>query len=151
MDALENGEVPAVLTIPVLKAIVNIIGNVLNSPEFEMTQAQKRTLRPYVRAFAFLLDKEESPEAKKQLLQEKGEAFLPTFLDVVGDEITLFTGRTRKDCPVCGKEDLLKLSNHLRQMHNIRGEERKQLLKISKNGFYRTDDKGEQDTNQEAS
>ncbi len=146
MDALENGEVPTVLTTPVLKSIVNIIGNVLNDPAFEITPTQKRTLRPYISTYIFLLDKDESPKAKKQLLQEKGEAFLPTFLDIVGDKISLFTNRTRKDCPVCGKEDLLKLSNHLKQMHNITGDERKRLLK---HGFNCTDDQGDKDTDEE--
>ena len=150
MDALENSDVPTVLvklTIPVLRSIVNIIGNVLNNPEFHISPTQKRILRPYVAAYTFLLDKNESPEAKKQLLQEQGEAFLPTFLDIIGDEISLFTERKRKRCPVCGKEGLIKLSNHLKQMHNITGDERKQLLKASqKNERNSTDDKGDSDS-----
>ena len=146
MDALENGEVPTVITTPVLRSIVNIIGNVLNNPSFEMTQAQKRKLRPYITTYAILLDKDESPSVKKQLLKEKCEAFLPTFLDIVGDDIGLFTTRTHKDCPVCGKENLLKLSNHLKQTHNITGDERKRLLK---HGFNRTDDKGDEDAHEE--
>ena len=28
-------------------------------------------------------------------------------------------GRARKDCPICGTENLLKLSNHMRQVHNL--------------------------------
>ena len=133
MEALEVGDVPTVLdnlTRPVLKSIVNIIGNVLNNPEFHISQTQKRLLKPYISSYVFLLDKKQSPEDKKDILQEKGEAFLPTFLDIVGDDISLFipVGRTRKDCPKCGKEALLKLSNHLLQVHNIRGEERKRLL-----------------------
>ena len=146
MDALENGEVPTVFTTPVLKSVVNIIGNVLNNPTFEITETQKRILRPYISTYIFLLDKDKSPKAKKLLLQEKSEAFLPTFLDIVGDKISLFTTRTHKDCPVCGKEDLLKLSNHLKQVHNITGVERKRLLK---NGFNRTNDKRDKDTNEE--
>ena len=154
MDALENGDVPTVLlklTTPVLRSIVNIIGNVLNNSEFTISPTQKRVLRPYVSSYLFLLDKKESSEAKKQLLQETGEAFLPTFLDIVGDDITLFTERNRKQCPVCGKEDLIKLSNHLKQKHNITGDERKHLLKTSnteqKNGFNSTDDKGDSHSN----
>ncbi len=156
MDAY--GDVPTVLdnlTIPVLRSIVDIIGNVLNNPTFEMTQTQKRTLRPYIPAYKFLLDKKKPREAKKRLLQEKGEAFLPTFFDIVGDDINLFVpekvNRKRKSCPVCGKEDLLKLSNHLKQVHNITGDERRRILKeqISVHGLDRTDDKGNEDTNAE--
>ena len=146
MDALENGEVPTVFTTPVLRSIVNIIGNVLNNPAFEITPTQMHTLRPYINDYIFLLDKDESPKAKKLLLQEKGNAFLPTFLDIVGDDINLFTNRTRKDCPVCGKENLLKLSNHLKQVHNITGVERKHMLK---HGFNCTDDQGDKDTDEE--
>ncbi len=153
MDALENGDVVAVLdnlTRPVLKSVVNIIGNVLNNPEFHISQRQKRILKPYIKSYAFLLDKKESPEAKKQLLQERGEAFLPTFLEIVGDDIRLFipVGRTRKDCPMCGKEDLVKLSNHLLQVHNITGEERKRLLNTAHHGFNRTDAQGGKDSDE---
>lgn len=35
--------------------------------------------------------------------------------------------RRRKDCPVCKKEGLLKLSNHLTMVHNITGKKRKTL------------------------
>ena len=156
MDALENGDVPTVLnnlTRPVLKSIINIIGNVLNNPQFHISQTQKRVLKPYITTYAFLLDKKQSPGDKKDVLQEEGEAFLSTFLDIVGDDISLFipVGRTRKDCPKCGKEDLLKLSNHLLQVHNISGEERKQLLQeqtrniTAHHGLNRTDEGSDQE------
>ena len=149
MDALENGDVHTVmdnLTLPVLQSIVNIIGNVLNNPTFKITKKQKRRLIPYKTTYAFLLDKKQPPEAKKHVLQQKGEAFLPTFLDIVGDEISLFTTRIRKSCPVCGKEDLIKLSNHLKQQHNITGEKRKQMLRNSSHIAHATDDQGDEDS-----
>ena len=36
--------------------------------------------------------------------------------------------RTRKDCPICGKKSLLKLSNHLADFHQLSCEEREQYL-----------------------
>ena len=37
--------------------------------------------------------------------------------------------RNRRHCPICGKQDLLKLSNHLSQAHQLTSEERQPLLK----------------------
>ena len=36
--------------------------------------------------------------------------------------------RARKDCPICGKEGLLKLSNHLADFHQLSCEAREQYL-----------------------
>ena len=36
--------------------------------------------------------------------------------------------RTRKDCPICGKNSLLKFSNHLADFHQLSCEEREQYL-----------------------
>ena len=36
--------------------------------------------------------------------------------------------RTRKDCPICGKKSLLKLSNHLADSHQLSCEAREQYL-----------------------
>ena len=36
--------------------------------------------------------------------------------------------RFRKDCPICNKPGLLYLSDHIRQVHNIHGDERKEWL-----------------------
>ena len=33
---------------------------------------------------------------------------------------------TRKDCPICGKKSLLKLSNHLAELHQLSCEAREQ-------------------------
>ncbi len=39
--------------------------------------------------------------------------------------------RTRKDCPLCGKKSLCKLSNHLADTHQLSSEERRVYLKSS--------------------
>ena len=36
--------------------------------------------------------------------------------------------RFRKDCPICNKPGLSYLSDHIRQVHNIHGDERKEWL-----------------------
>ena len=36
--------------------------------------------------------------------------------------------RSRRDCPICGNRDLLKLSNHLSQTHGLSSEERQRWL-----------------------
>ena len=36
--------------------------------------------------------------------------------------------RTRKNCPICGKKSLLKLSNHLADFHQLSCEAREQYL-----------------------
>ena len=36
--------------------------------------------------------------------------------------------RTRKDCPICGKKSLLKLSNHLADFRQLSCEAREQYL-----------------------
>ena len=36
--------------------------------------------------------------------------------------------RRRKDCPICGKKNLVKLSNHLADIHQLSAEERKYYL-----------------------
>ena len=36
--------------------------------------------------------------------------------------------RNRRDCPICGNRDLLKLSNHLSQTHGLSSEERQRWL-----------------------
>ena len=46
----------------------------------------------------------------------------------------------KRDCPVCGKPELLSLSDHLRQVHRLKSDERKQWLKAavfpgSKSGY----------------
>ena len=36
--------------------------------------------------------------------------------------------RTRKVCPICGQKGLLKLSNHLANVHKLSSEERQSYL-----------------------
>ena len=37
--------------------------------------------------------------------------------------------RRRKDCPLCGKQNLVKLSNHLASVHQLPREKRQPYLK----------------------
>ena len=37
----------------------------------------------------------------------------------------------KRDCPVCGRPELLSLSDHLRQVHRLKSYERKQWLKAA--------------------
>ena len=36
--------------------------------------------------------------------------------------------RVRRTCPICGKENFLKLHNHLAQVHGLNAQERQQYL-----------------------
>ena len=56
-------------------------------------------------------------------------------------------GRVRRDCPVCDKKGLKKLSNHLKQVHGI--EDRKELLRKVKDETVEEDDTSEQDETSE--
>ena len=41
-------------------------------------------------------------------------------------------GRTRRNCPVfgCGSTNLVRLANHLHQVHGMDTEERKKMAKV---------------------
>ena len=53
-----------------------------------------------------------------------------TFKSDVGRKISSFDimPRRRKHCPICGKKNLLKLSNHLADMHELSSEQRQPFL-----------------------
>ena len=40
--------------------------------------------------------------------------------------------RRRRDCPICSKKNLAKLSNHLADIHRLSGEERQHYLSKAK-------------------
>lgn len=40
--------------------------------------------------------------------------------------------RKRKDCPICGKQGLLRLANHLADYHQLSSEERQSYLMQAK-------------------
>ena len=90
--------------------------------------------RKYLSTYKTLLDKGEPMKLKKALLQKNGHKYLPMFLDSVSEDLDDFIprdrDRTRRDCAVCGKKGLKKLSNHLKQVHGI--EDRKALLQQAK-------------------
>ena len=57
--------------------------------------------------------------------------------------------RKRKNCPVCGKKNLLKLSNPLGVVHKLTGEERKEKLQEAEYGFDSADDQRDESSDQE--
>ena len=61
---------------------------------------------------------------------------MPTLLEIIGDQIKtlLPQHRNKKNCPLCDKKALVKLSNHLKQVHKLTGTDRKRLLRQQ---FYR--------------
>ena len=137
LEELQEGDVKkalARLDVRTVKTLLNVIRNVIDNPTFKecITPEHKKILKPYHNTFAKLLDDQLNLSEKRKLLQKDGDKYLPTFLDIIGDElencIPRKVNRKRKDCPVCGKENLLKLSNHLKEVHHIDGEKRKNML-----------------------
>ena len=117
-----------------VKTLLNVIRNVIDNPDFKdcITAEHRKILKPYQNTFAKLLDDKVKLSDKRKLLQRDGAEYLPTFLEIIGDEldecIPRQIKRNRKDCPVCGKENLAKLSNHLADVHNLSKEKRKEYL-----------------------
>ena len=114
------------------KTLLNVIYNVLLNPEYNenISEVEKRKLSPYKKTFHKLLDKKVKLQDKLNILKNNGKHYIQTFLDIIGEDLEYCKVKEeRLDCPICGKERLLKLSNHLRKQHNITGEKRKQLLK----------------------
>ena len=76
--------------------------------------------------------------------------YLPIFLDIIGTDIEQFLprkpNRRRKDCKICGKKNILKISNHLAQVHHLSREER-----LKYHGLRKTDDTGDEDSASDAS
>ena len=137
LDEIQEGDAEKALTkldIRDVKTLLNVIRNVIDNSDFKnrITPEQRKILKPYHNTFAKLLDDKVKLSDKRKLLQKNGEEYLPTFLEIIGDELDDCIPRqvkyNRKDCPVCGKENLAKLSNHLADMHNLSKEKRKQYL-----------------------
>lgn len=104
---------------PKLKAILNIIYNVLNNKTIKINPKQANVLKPYQQTYKKLLNKKISLDKKKVLLRKHGHVYLPVFIDIIGEDIKHFwpKGRRRRDCPVCGKQGLVRLSNHIKKVH----------------------------------
>ncbi len=117
----EKKEAIKKLTVKEIKTLLNVMWHVLQSEQVE---------RKYLYTYKTLLDKGVTMTVKKALLQKNGHKYLPMFLDSVSEDLDDFIPRdrvrTRRDCTVCNKKGLKKLSNHLKQVHGI--EDRKALL-----------------------
>ena len=62
--------------------------------------------------------------------QDKKSPGRDTFISDVVRKISSFDimPRRRKLCPICGKKNLLKLSNHLADIHDLSSEQRQPFL-----------------------
>ena len=116
-----------------VKTLLNVIRNVLDNTDFRkrFSSRQIKILKPYKKTYDRLLDDRVRLSDKRKLLQKEGDTYLPTFLDIIGEELEDCQPieRRRRDCPLCGKENLVKLSNHLADMHHLTREERRQYLR----------------------
>ena len=112
-----------------VKTLINVIGNVLDDYQYDMMD-HLHVLRKFTSTFMRLLDKEIPLYRKKSMLQRQGYKYLPIFLEIIGEDLEPFEPKERKrrlkDCPVCGKERLKRLANHLREVHKI--TDRRELL-----------------------
>ena len=127
-DEIEEGDAQAALQkmdMRGVKTLLNVIRNVIDNPDFKdcILPHHKRILKPYQNTFAKLLDDKVKLTDKRKLLQRDGEEYLPTFLEIIGNQlddcIPRQENRKRKDCPLCGKKNLVKLSNHLADIHHL--------------------------------
>ena len=137
-EELQEGNAEEALTqldTRAVKTLLNVIRNVLDNTAFKerISRTHRKVFMRNMTILHKLMSKSRSLKRKKKILQKTGHVYLPAFLEIVGDEledcIPRQVNRVRKDCPVCGKENLLKLSNHLSRQHGITGEKRKELLK----------------------
>ena len=135
LEELQEGDAKAILTrldTHTVKTLLNVIRNVIDNPAFKerITTEHKNILKPYHSTFAKLLDDQVKLSTKRRLLQKDGDKYLPTFLDIIGDELNECEPieRKKRTCPLCKKKNLFKLSNHLADMHHLSKEERKHYL-----------------------
>jgi len=155
MDVLRDGnvserkEVLKNMSIKLVKTLVNIIGNVVETDRYIDDIIKPEVLSRYKSAYEDLLDIDIPLQERKKILQKAGHVYLPIFLEIVGDDAEIFepkeVNRTLKDCPVhkCKSKQLKKLSNHLKQVHGIK--DRKELLKQAKESTIDTDDDDDTD------
>ena len=88
-----------------LKTLLNIISNVILNPKYkdEISKEQKRLLKPHMPVFEKLLDKTVPLTEKRKILKKNEKKYIPTFLDIVGEEdLDYFKPkmqkRKRRDC-----------------------------------------------------
>ena len=118
-----------------LKVLLNVMVNVLENNHFErrITTSYRKKLKPFMETYKMLMNEKVPLKQKLVILKKSGERYIPTFLKILGEDaydlISESSGKRRKrDCPICGKTDLVRLANHLSQKHKISGSEKKQLL-----------------------
>ena len=120
------------LSIRKVKTLINIIGTIIENQDYD--SHDETILTRYTSTFRKLLDEKVPLKEKKELLQKRGHVYLPIFLSVIGSNTSKFEPQERKrvtrDCPICNSKKLKKLSNHLKQVHDI--QDRKDLLKQAK-------------------
>ena len=123
-----------------IRVQLNVIGNVLHNPAFtnRIKSHQAQVIDQHKAKFKTLLDKRIALDRKRALLLKHGHLFMPTLLEIIGDHIKtlLPQHRNKRNCPLCEKKDLVKLSNHLKQVHNLTGRER---ILVLRHGFRRSD------------
>ena len=117
---------------------LNVIANVLHNSAFRnhINERHTRVIDQHKATFKTLLDKKVELDRKSSLLRQHGHLFMPTLLEIIGDQIKtlLPQHRNKKNCPLCDKKALVKLSNHLKQVHKLTGTDRKRILRQQ---FYR--------------
>lgn len=117
---------------------LNVIANVLHNSALRnrINERHTRVIDQHKDTFKTLLDKEVELDRKISLLRQHEHLFMPTLLEIIGDQIKdlLPQHRNKKNCPLCDKKALVKLSNHLKQVHKLTGTARKRLLRQH---FYR--------------
>ena len=149
----ERKEVLRNMNNKLLKTLVNIIGNVLESKTYKKKIIKRKVLSKFTCAYEDLLDRNVPLHEKKRILQKNGYIYLPIFLEIVGDDTEQFEpkeqGRTLKDCPVpkCKSKRLKKLSNHLHDVHGI--NDRQEWLEEAKESMIDTDDDDDDDDDDE--
>jgi len=140
----ERKEVLKNMNNKLLKTLVNIIGNVLETKTYKKKIIKRKVLSKFRCAYEDLLDRKVPLHEKKRILQKTGYIYLPIFLDIVGDDTEQFEpkeqGRTLKDCPVpkCKSKRLKKLSNHLHDVHGI--NDRQEWLEQANESIIDTDE-----------
>ena len=138
----ERKEVLKHMNNKLLKTLVNIIGNVLETKTYKKKIIKRKVLSKYTGAYEDLLDRGVPLYKKKNILQKAGHVYVPIFLEIVGDDVEKFepneVNRTLRDCPMCKSKRLKRLPNHLRQVHGITNTN--ELIKESKKSLDTEDD-----------
>ena len=128
-DHAEKKQILKSLNIHLLKVLLNVIYNVLTNKTYHISPEEKGVLKPFTSIYHKLLDKNNTLAKKKLLLQQDGDTYLPTFLEIIDEDIYSLLPkkpiRRRKKCPIC-KSVVKRLPNHLGQVHHLNKNERQE-------------------------